>query len=324
MVCHAGVLPEARSEIQHAASVALESRFPYSAVMAAGVIGITLGDVAGIGPEVVRKALDSGKLDPRFRYEVIGRPLDVPPARVSAEAGRAAAQWIEEGTRRCLAGELAALVTAPINKEGLHAAGYEFPGHTEMLASLTRTEKYAMMMVGGGLHVALVTTHMPLVRVSSALRKERIVEVIGLANDAMRLLGLPHPRIGVAGLNPHAGEHGAFGKEEIEVIAPAVEAARASGMTVTGPLAADALFVLARQNRFDAEVVMYHDQGLIPLKMWAFESGVNWTVGLPIIRTSPDHGTAYDIAGKGVADPSSMIAAINFAARLAAGTNKEA
>jgi 4-hydroxythreonine-4-phosphate dehydrogenase len=291
--------------------------------MAAGVIGITLGDVAGIGPEVVRKALASGKLNTRFEYAIIGRELHIPPAKVSADAGRAAAEWIEEGVRRCLSGELSALVTAPINKEGLHAAGYEFPGHTEMLAKLTRTEKYAMMLLGGGLHVALVTTHMPLVRVSGALRKERIVEVIELTHKAMRQLGLPSPRIGVAGLNPHAGEAGAFGREEIEIIAPAVEAAVAKGIAATGPLAADALFVLARQKRFDAEVVMYHDQGLIPLKMSAFESGVNWTLGLPIIRTSPDHGTAYDIAGKGVADPSSMIAAINFAARLAAGTKQE-
>ncbi|MSR64731.1 MAG: 4-hydroxythreonine-4-phosphate dehydrogenase PdxA [Verrucomicrobiae bacterium] len=280
-------------------------------------IGITLGDVAGIGPEVVRKALASGKLDKRFRYEVIGKLLKVPTGKVSAKAGRAAGEWVVEGVRRCQSGELAALVTAPLNKEGLHAAGYDFPGHTELLAKLTHTKKFAMMMVGGGMHVALATIHIPLASVSAALTKQKIVEVIELTHVAMKQLGISKPRIAVAGLNPHAGEGGAFGREEINVIGPAVHAAVKKGIDARGPMAADALFVLARQKKFDAEVVMYHDQGLIPLKMWAFESGVNWTIGLPIIRTSPDHGTAYDIAGKGIADPSSMIAAINFAARLA-------
>jgi len=285
--------------------------------MPRSLIGITLGDVAGIGPEVVRKALDSGKLDRHFEYEVIGKALHLPLGKVSAEAGRAAALWVEEGARRCLSGELAALITAPLNKEGFHAAGYDFPGHTEFLAKLTHTRKFAMMMVGGGLHVALVTTHLPLTKVSQALSRDKIVDVIELADQAMKQLGVAGPRIGVAGLNPHAGEAGAFGREEIEIIAPAVAAAAAKGINVTGPIAGDALFVLARAKKFDAEVVMYHDQGLIPVKMWAFESGVNWTLGLPMIRTSPDHGTAYDIAGKGIADPSSMIAAIQLAARLA-------
>ena len=284
-------------------------------------IGITFGDVAGIGPEVVRKALASGKLDKRFRYEVIGESLQVPLGQVSAKAGRAAAKWVVEGTQRCLSGELAALVTAPLNKEGLHAAGYDFPGHTELLAKLTRTKKFAMMMVGGGMRVALVTIHIPLAKVSAALTKQKILDVITLSHTAMRRLGFSKPRIAVAGLNPHAGEGGAFGREEINVIGPAVRAAAKKGIDARGPMAADALFVLARQKKFDAEVVMYHDQGLIPLKLWAFESGVNWTIGLPIIRTSPDHGTAYDIAGKGIADPSSMIAAINFAAKLAQGKN---
>lgn len=285
--------------------------------MAKRIIGITLGDVAGIGPEVVRKALASGKLDKRFRYEVIGEPFKVPTGKVSAKAGRAAAEWVIDGTRRCLSGELAALVTAPLNKEGLHAAGYDFPGHTELLARLTRTKKFAMMMVGGGMHVALVTIHMPLAKVTTALSKAKIVDVIALTHAAMKQLGIAKPRIAVAGLNPHAGEGGAFGREEIEVIAPAVRITVRRGIDARGPMAADALFVQARQKKFDAEVVMYHDQGLIPLKMWAFENGVNWTIGLPIIRTSPDHGTAYDIAGKGIANPSSMIAAINFAAKLA-------
>lgn len=281
-------------------------------------IGITLGDVAGIGPEVVDKALDSGKLDARFGYEVVGKKVKVPPGKMSAEAGRAAAQAIEEGVKRCLSGELAALVTAPLNKEGFHAAGYDFPGQTEFLAKLTNTNKFAMMLSGGGLHVALVTTHLPIAQVSATLTTGKILDVIELTHSAMRMRGLVKPRIAVAGLNPHAGEGGAFGREEIDVIAPAIRAAVAEGINAHGPLAADAMFVQAREKRFDAEVVMYHDQGLIPLKMWAFESGVNWTLGLPIIRTSPDHGTAYDIAGKGVANPASMIAAINFAAELAA------
>lgn len=290
--------------------------------MAKPRIGITLGDVAGIGPEIVQKALDSGKLDGAFEYEVIGKPFDVPRGKASAKAGGAAAEWVEQAAKRCLSGELAAMVTAPLNKDGLHAAGYDFPGHTEMLAKLTGAKRFAMMMVGGGLHVALATIHLPLAKVSGALSREKIVEVIELAQKGMQLLGIAKPRIGVAGLNPHAGEGGAFGREEIEIVGPAVEDAVAKGIDARGPIAADALFYQARQKRFDAVVAMYHDQGLTPVKMLAFESGVNWTLGLPIIRTSPDHGTAYDIAGKGIADPSSMIAAVNFAARLATRKGK--
>ena len=285
--------------------------------MAKPVIGVTLGDVAGIGPEVAHKALDSGKLDSRFRYEVIGKEFPTAPGHANAQAGAAAARWVEQAVRGCLAGELAAMVTAPLNKQGLHAAGYRFPGHTELLAELTGTKRFAMMMVGGGLHVALVTTHLALAEVSAAMTREKILEVIELAQGAMRQLGIARPRIAVAGLNPHAGEGGAFGREEIEIIGPAVQAAAGQGIDVCGPISADAMFVQVGAQKFDAQVAMYHDQGLIPVKMLAFDSGVNWTLGLPLIRTSPDHGTAYDIAGKGIADPSSMIAAINFAARLA-------
>jgi 4-hydroxythreonine-4-phosphate dehydrogenase len=273
-------------------------------------IGITLGDVAGIGPEIVAKALASGKLDKRFRYEVIGNPL----TKRRADA----ADWVVEGAKRCLAGELAALVTAPISKKLLRDAGYRFEGHTELLAHIARTKRFAMMLVGGPLRVALVTIHVPLAKVSRLLSTKKIIEVIELSHDMCRCLGIRHPRIGVAGLNPHAGESGLLGDEERRIIAPAVRRAARKKINVTGPWPADTLFHKAYHGEFDAVVAMYHDQGLAPLKMIAFDSGVNLTLGLPFVRTSPDHGTAFDIAGKNIARPDSMIAAINLAANLAA------
>jgi 4-hydroxythreonine-4-phosphate dehydrogenase len=256
-------------------------------------IGITLGDVAGIGPEIVAKALRSGKLDKRFDYEII---CGVPR------------QALEAGARRCLAGELAALVTGPIAKRQIAP----WPGQTEFLAHLAGTRKFAMMLVGGPLRVALVTTHAPLKDVPKLITGRRIREVIELTEDFCRRIGIKRPRIGVAGLNPHAGENGLLGDEERRIIAPAVKRTRA-----VGPLPADTLFYKAYRGEFDAVVAMYHDQGLAPLKMIAFDTGVNVTLGLPFVRTSPDHGTAYDIAGQGIARPGSMIAAINLAARLA-------
>ena len=273
-------------------------------------IGITLGDVAGIGPEIVAKALASGKLDKRFRYEVIGNPL------TKRRAG--AADWVVEGAKRCLAGELAALVTAPISKKLLRDAGYRFEGHTELLAHIARTKRFAMMLVGGPLRVALVTIHVPLAKVPRLLSTKKIIEVIELSHDVCRRFGIRHPRIGVAGLNPHAGESGLLGDEERRIIAPAVRRAARKKINVTGPWPADTLFHKAYHGEFDAVVAMYHDQGLAPLKMIAFDSGVNLTLGLPFVRTSPDHGTAFDIAGKNIARPDSMIAAINLAANLAA------
>jgi len=271
-------------------------------------IGITLGDVAGIGPEIVAKALASRKLDKRFDYEIIGNPR----TRRRADA----ANWIVEGAKRCLAGELAALVTAPISKQLLHDAGYRFEGHTELLAHVARTKRFAMMLVGGPLRVALATIHVPIARVPRLLSTKRIIEVIELSHDVCKRFGIRRPKIGVAGLNPHAGEGGLLGDEERHIIAPAVRRVARRFAGVSGPWPADTLFHKAYHGGFDAVVAMYHDQGLAPLKMIAFDSGVNLTLGLPFVRTSPDHGTAFDIAGKGIANPDSMIAAINLAAQL--------
>jgi len=263
-------------------------------------IGITLGDVAGIGPEIVAKALASRRLDPRFDYEIIGDPYT--RRRADAKA------WVEQGARRCLRRELAALVTAPVTKELVAP----FPGQTELLAHVAGTKKFAMMLVGGPLRVALVTIHEPLRRVPKLITARRVRNVIELTDDFCRRLGIRRPRIGVAGLNPHAGEGGLLGDEERRIIAPAVRRTRA-----TGPWPADTLFHRHYNGEFDAVVAMYHDQGLAPLKMIAFDTGVNLTLGLPFVRTSPDHGTAPDIAGKGIAKPDSLIAAINLAAQLA-------
>jgi 4-hydroxythreonine-4-phosphate dehydrogenase len=272
-------------------------------------IGITLGDPAGIGPEVVAKALKSGRLNRRFDYEVIGNPR----AKRRADA----VDWVAEGAKRCLAGDLAALATAPITKELLHRAGYPFTGQTELLADLSHTKRFAMMLAGGLLRVALVTTHAPLRDVAKLITGRKIVEVIELSNQICRRFGVRRPRIAVAGLNPHAGEGGLLGDEERRIIGPAVKRAARRGIAVSGPYSADTLFYRAAHGEFDAVVAMYHDQGLAPFKLIAFDNGVNLTLGLPFIRTSPDHGTAPDIAGKGIARPDGMIAAINMAAQLA-------
>ena len=272
-------------------------------------IAITLGDVAGIGPEIVAKALASGRIPRQFDYEIIGN------ARTRRRAD--AADWVVSGARRCLSGELAALVTGPISKTLLLEAGYDFPGQTELLAHLARAKRYAMMLVGGPLRVALVTIHVPLAKVAGLISAARIRQVIELTHHGCRRLGVARPRIGVAGRNPHAGEGGLFGDEEKRIIAPAIRRAARQGIAASGPWPADTLFYQAYRGEFDAVVAMYHDQGLAPLKMIAFDAGVNLTLGLPLVRTSPDHGTARDIAGKGVARPDSMIAAINLAAQLA-------
>jgi 4-hydroxythreonine-4-phosphate dehydrogenase len=272
-------------------------------------IGITLGDVAGIGPEIVAKSIASGQLDKRFDYELIGNPH----TRCRTDA----IEWVVEGARRCMSGELAALVTAPIDKQLLDEGGSRAPGQTELLAKVARTKKFAMMLVGGPLRVALVTTHAPLRGVARLIRAEKIVQVIELTAEICQRFGVAQPRIGVAGLNPHAGESGRFGQEDMKIIAPAVRRAKRKKIRVDGPVPADTLFYKAYNGQYDAVVAMYHDQGLAPLKMIAFDTGVNLTLGLPFVRTSPDHGTARDIAGKGIARPDSMIAAINLAAQLA-------
>ena len=241
----------------------------------------------------------------------------------SAEAARAALAWLRHGAELCLRGEADALVTAPVNKESIIRSGEnDFVGQTELLSALAKTDRTAMMLLGCDdrerwLRVALATTHVPIAKVAQSLTREKIELAIELAAKACRDLGLPRARVAVCGLNPHAGEGGKIGDEEISTIIPAVEAARARGLDVVGPLAADTLFHYAFRGDYDAVVAMYHDQGLVPLKMIGFETGVNWTLGLPFIRTSPDHGTAYDIAGQGIANPSSMIAAIRLAKKLA-------
>ena len=229
---------------------------------------------------------------------------------------------MREGAERCLRGELDALVTAPVNKQAIVRAGQAFIGQTELLSQLAGTNRTAMMLLGQDdrgrwLRVALATTHLPLKLVSDRLTQAKIEMVIELAAQACSDLGLPRAYVAVCGLNPHAGEGGEMGTEEQTIITPAVRAARGRQINVVGPLSADALFYHAFRGDYDAVVAMYHDQGLVPLKMIGFESGVNWTLGLPFIRTSPDHGTAYDIAGQGRANPSSMLAALRLAKQLA-------
>ena len=248
------------------------------------------------------------------------QPHDLKPG--SPGAALAAVEWLKEGARRTLRRELDALLTAPVNKESIVRAGVKFVGQTEFLSELAGGARTAMMLLGQDergrwLRVVLATTHVPLKVLVQRVTAEKIKLAIELADTACRELGLPRARIGVCGLNPHAGEGGHLGTEEQTTIAPAVAEMQRQGLDVTGPMSADALFYYAHRGDYDVVVAMYHDQGLAPLKMVAFEQGVNWTLGLPFIRTSPDHGTAYDIAGQGNANPSSMLAAIRLAKRLA-------
>ncbi|HEX4343905.1 MAG TPA: 4-hydroxythreonine-4-phosphate dehydrogenase PdxA [Verrucomicrobiae bacterium] len=267
------------------------------------------------------KANESGRF---FIHDPSPGSLPQTMAAGSLEAARAAVAWLKDGAQHCLQGELQALVTAPVNKETIIRAGHEsFVGQTEFLSDLAHAKKTAMMLLGHDdrgrwLRVALATTHVPIKSVADKLTREKIETAIELAAKSCRDLGLPRARVGVCGLNPHAGEGGKMGTEEQTVVGPAVEAMQARGLDVIGPIPADTLFYRAFRGEFDVVVAMYHDQGLAPLKMIAFDSGVNWTLGLPFIRTSPDHGTAYDIAGKNLAKPGSMIAAIQLAKQLAA------
>jgi 4-hydroxythreonine-4-phosphate dehydrogenase len=243
-------------------------------------------------------------------------PARIARGRVSAEAGRAAYQYIEAAVGLARAGTAAAVVTAPINKEALGAAGLTHAGHTEILADLCGVKGVAMMLVAGRLRVSHVSTHVSLRGAIERVTIPRILEVVRLTRDALRRLGVGGPRIAVAGLNPHAGEGGLFGSEERETIAPAVAAARAEDIDARGPFPPDSVFFRASQGEFDAVIAMYHDQGHIPVKVLGFYEGVNVTLGLPIIRTSVDHGTAFDIAGTGRADEQSMVAAIRLAAQM--------
>ena len=301
-------------------------------------IGITVGDPSGIGPEVVSAALRGGELpDAAFAVygdlEAVQRAGGLPdgvearsfrsapsqPGAPRAEAAAGVVESIRAAARDCLDGKLDAMATAPISKQVLGDGGFPYPGHTELLAETAGSERAVMLLVGGQLRVALATIHVSLREVPDLLSTPRLRQVLGVLDADLRTrFALPAPRIGVCGLNPHAGEGGRFGDEEQRVIAPAVAAARTAGVDAEGPLSADSLFHLAVAGRFDAVLAMYHDQGLGPLKLHAFGRAVNVTLGLPLIRTSVDHGTAFDIAGQGRADAGSMGEAIRLAATLAA------
>jgi 4-hydroxythreonine-4-phosphate dehydrogenase len=287
-------------------------------------IGITLGDCAGIGPEIVELALRSGRIPDSTEYVVLGRQPNCKPSEPTNETACAAAAALEEGVTLARRGELEAIVTGPVHKARMYEVGFRFPGQTEFFAERCGVKDFAMCLTGGKLTVALVTAHVPLHQVPRALKQSEIVRVGLLLAQFLRSRGKSAPRIAVAGLNPHAGESGKLGREEIEIITPAIEELNSSLVTrhpslvFIGPVSPDTVFHRAIEGEFDAVLCMYHDQGLIPLKLHAFHSGVNVTLGLPFPRTSPDHGTAFEIAGKGIARGDSMIAAINLAVELAA------
>ena len=285
-------------------------------------IAITVGDPAGIGPEIARKAADDPRVLAICEPVLYGPPqgAQFAPGQLSGEAGQAAYQSICAAVRDAQAGSVAAIATAPINKLAFSRAGLQWKGHTDLLGHLTRSPRVAMMFWSEPLKVVLATIHVPLAVVPVALTLDVMAETIDLAaRELPRFIGR-RPRLAVAGLNPHAGEEGLLGAEERTVIRPAVEAARSRGIDVTGPLPGDTVFLRAKKGEFDAVIACYHDQGLIPVKLLAFGHSVNVTLGLPIIRTSVDHGTAFDIAGKNVADPTSMIEAALLAGRLASGS----
>ncbi|MDD2557511.1 MAG: 4-hydroxythreonine-4-phosphate dehydrogenase PdxA [Desulfuromonas sp.] len=282
---------------------------------AAAVLGHKVEVVAGTGAEMVLKVAQQ-----RLRVMPLSQldPDLTPFGRISAANGRAMLDYIEWACARCQAGEAAGMITAPIQKEAIHAAGCEFPGHTELLAQRCGVKKVVMMLAGPRLRVCLVTTHLALRDVPTAVTSAEILETIKITHTALQRYFCPAsaPRIAVLALNPHAGEGGMFGDEEERFIVPALEQALALGIQASGPHSADTLFHFAVQGAYDAVVCMYHDQGLIPLKLLHFEDGVNVTLGLPIIRTSVDHGTAYDLAGSGKASAQSLIAAINMAVQM--------
>src|SRR5436305_10579762 len=328
-------------------------------------IGITMGDPAGIGPEVVLKAVAEEEvrrlcvpviigdaqllahtartLDLQCGYdivryderlpEVITEPVifhldnisgHIEPGIESGTAGKAAAGYIEAAVRLCAAGAVDAISTAPINKRALFLGGYSFPGHTEFLAHLTGSNEFAMAFVASNLRIVLISTHVPLADAIRLVEKDRIVRVVRLTNRELKRWGIERPRVAVAALNPHGAEGGLFGVEESAEIMPAVEAARAEGIETSGPYSADTVFLRASRGEFDAVVSCYHDQAMIPVKCLSFGEAVNVTLGLPFIRTSVDHGTAFDIAGKGIAEHSSMVAAIKLAAELSLKSGESA
>jgi len=287
-------------------------------------IGITLGDCAGIGPEVIRAALTSNALPTTAEYVIIGKYPDCSLGEATIETSRAAAAALEEAVTLARRGKIDAVATGPIHKARMYEAGFRFPGQTEFFADRCAVKNFAMCLTGGKITVVLVTTHIPLSEVPRALKQSEIVRVGLLLVDFLQSRSSNPLRVAVAGLNPHAGESGKIGREEIEIIAPAISELNSSHVTrhtshvFSGPHSPDTVFHRTVEGEFDAVLCMYHDQGLIPLKLHGFHNGVNTTLGLPFPRTSPDHGTAFEIAGKGIAKPDSMIAAINLAVQLAA------
>jgi 4-hydroxythreonine-4-phosphate dehydrogenase len=286
------------------------------------LVAITAGDPAGIGPEIAVKAAADPSVRERCETKIYGPSTEDELARfergrVSAAAGRAAYDAIVRAVADAVRGDVQAIATAPINKASFAAAGLAWKGHTDLLAHLTGAPRGVMMFYSERLRVILATVHIPLSQVPSALTRDALEGVVRLTAAELPRFGFPAPRLAVAGLNPHAGELGLLGSEDRDVLAPAIAACRAKGIDVAGPFPADTIFLRAMQGEFDAVIACYHDQGLIPMKMAAFGKAVNVTLGLPIIRTSVDHGTAFDIAGTGRADPGSMIEAVKLAGHLA-------
>jgi 4-hydroxythreonine-4-phosphate dehydrogenase len=319
-------------------------------------IALTMGDPAGIGPEIVARlcaekglpqlvvigdeammrraigitgvSLTTHAIDTMARarfapdridiLQVGALPADLPFGKVDARAGAAAYAYVERAIREARAGTISAIVTAPLNKEAMKAGGINYPGHTEILADQSGAKSYAMMLANDELRVVLVTIHVPLGEVGRLITIESELETIRLARDACRRFGIARPRVAVAGLNPHAGENGLFGPEDGAIIKPAVDKAKAEGIDASGPWAGDTIFMRARRGEFDVVVAQYHDQGLIPVKYLGVEEGVNITIGLPFIRTSVDHGTAFDIAGTGKADHASLRCALRMAMKMQA------
>lgn len=323
------------------------------------LLAITMGDPAGIGPEIVLKALSHREIHDKCRPLVLGdrrileraaawvdstlkldlvasppagryepgvltlvdlgnaAPSDCPAGEISAVAGKAAVEYVFLGCDLATEGQIDAVVTAPLNKAAMNLAGFHYAGHTELLTERTGAERVSMLLVGPTLRVVHVSTHVSLLEAIRRVKRERVDQVIQIAAESCRALGISEPRIAVAGLNPHASEGGLFGDEEANEILPAIESARARGLDVSDPQPPDTVFLRATKGEFDIVVAMYHDQGHVPMKLLAFDSGVNVSVGLPIIRTSVDHGTAFDIAGKGVAREESLLAAIDVAVQMA-------
>jgi 4-hydroxythreonine-4-phosphate dehydrogenase len=325
------------------------------------ILGITMGDAAGVGPEIIDKALAKEEFYNIARPIVIGdasviedalkvakvkvniksvkdiseakykhgtievidlkniRLSELKMGQVQAMAGKASVKYVERAVEMALENKIDAIVTAPLNKEAMNLAGYDYAGHTEILAHLTKTKDYAMMLVAGQLRVIHVTTHVSMRDACELIKKERVLTTIRLTDEVIRKMGVETPKIAVSGFNPHAGESGLFGNEEIEEITPAIESAKKNNMNVIGPMPPDTVFLRASRGEYDAVVAMYHDQGHIPVKMLGFESGINVTIGLPIIRTSVDHGTAYRRAGLrlGTGDPTSLEEAMKLAVQMA-------